>query len=42
VAIAQLAPQSLDQLQGVSGLGARKLDAYGEAVLAVIQATPAD
>ena len=38
VAIAQSAPQSLEQLQGISGLGVRKLEAYGEAVLAVIEA----
>ena len=36
VAIAEMAPQSLAQLQGVSGLGARKLDAYGAAVLEVL------
>jgi len=35
-AIAQNAPQSLHDLQGISGLGARKLEAYGEAVLAVV------
>lgn len=35
-AIAQNAPQSLDDLQGISGIGARKLEAYGEAVLAVV------
>jgi hypothetical protein len=35
-AIAQSAPQSLDDLQGISGLGARKLEAYGSAVLAVV------
>jgi len=35
-AIAQTAPQSLDELQGISGLGARKLEAYGAAVLAVM------
>jgi ATP-dependent DNA helicase RecQ len=34
--IAQNAPQSLDDLQGISGIGARKLEAYGEAVLAVV------
>jgi ATP-dependent DNA helicase RecQ len=37
-AIAALAPQSLDDLQGVSGLGAKKLEAYGEDVLAVARA----
>ncbi len=35
-AIAHSAPQSLDDLQGISGIGARKLDAYGAAVLAVL------
>jgi ATP-dependent DNA helicase RecQ len=35
-AIAQSAPQSLAELQGISGIGARKLDAYGVAVLAVV------
>ena len=43
VAIAEMAPQSLAQLQGVSGLGARKLEAYGAAVLEVLKALePAD
>jgi len=36
VAIAQTAPQSLEQLQGISGLGVRKLEAYGAAVLKVM------
>jgi len=35
-AIAQSAPQSLADLQGISGIGARKLEAYGAAVLAVM------
>jgi ATP-dependent DNA helicase RecQ len=35
-AIAQNAPRSLADLQGISGIGARKLDAYGAAVLAVV------
>ncbi|MBP8286373.1 MAG: DNA helicase RecQ [Rhodoferax sp.] len=35
-AIAQSAPQSLDDLQGISGIGARKLEAYGAAVLQVV------
>jgi len=35
-AIAQCAPQSLGDLQGISGIGARKLEAYGAAVLAVV------
>ena len=38
-AIAALAPQSLGDLQGVSGLGAKKLDAYGQEVLRVIAST---
>jgi ATP-dependent DNA helicase RecQ len=36
-AIAQRAPQSLDDLQGISGIGAKKLTAYGEQVLRVFQ-----
>ena len=35
-AIAQRAPESLDDLQGISGIGARKLEAYGEDVLRVV------
>jgi ATP-dependent DNA helicase RecQ len=35
-AIAALAPTSVDDLQGVSGIGARKLEAYGEEVLRVV------
>ncbi len=34
-AIAQRAPQSLDDLQGISGIGAKKLEAYGAEVLRV-------
>jgi ATP-dependent DNA helicase RecQ len=37
-AIAALAPKSLDELQGVSGIGARKLEAYGAEVLRVLSA----
>ncbi|MDD5479346.1 DNA helicase RecQ [Rhodoferax sp.] len=37
-AIAQNAPQSLHDLQGISGIGARKLESYGQAVLEVCQA----
>ena len=37
-AIAQRNPQSLDELQGVSGIGVKKLEAYGEAVLRVCSA----
>jgi len=36
--IAQTAPQSLGELQGISGLGVRKLEAYGTAVLKVMDA----
>jgi ATP-dependent DNA helicase RecQ len=36
VAIAECAPQSLDDLQGLSGIGAKKLEAYGEEVLRVM------
>jgi ATP-dependent DNA helicase RecQ len=35
-AIAALAPQSLDDLQGISGIGAKKLEAYGDEVLRVV------
>ncbi len=34
-AIAALAPQHLEDLQGVSGIGAKKLEAYGQEVLRV-------
>jgi len=34
--IAQRAPESLDDLQGISGIGERKLEAYGEEVLRVV------
>jgi ATP-dependent DNA helicase RecQ len=37
VAIAERAPQSLDDLQGLSGMGAKKLEAYGEQVLRVME-----
>jgi ATP-dependent DNA helicase RecQ len=37
-AIAQSAPQSLEDLQGISGMGERKLAAYGAAVLEVVAA----
>jgi ATP-dependent DNA helicase RecQ len=36
--VAQLRPATLDQLGGVSGVGARKLEAYGAGILAVVQA----
>ena len=35
--IAQLHPQTLDDLQGISGMGAKKLQAYGAEVLRVCQ-----
>ncbi len=35
-AIAALAPTSVDQLEGVSGIGGRKLEAYGEEVIRVL------
>jgi ATP-dependent DNA helicase RecQ len=35
-AIAQRAPQSLDDLQGISGIGAKKLEAYASDVLRVV------
>ena len=38
-AIAQRNPQKLDDLDGISGIGARKLEAYGEAVLQVTAVT---
>jgi ATP-dependent DNA helicase RecQ len=36
-AIAKAVPQSLDDLAGISGLGVKKLDAYGEEVLRVVR-----
>jgi ATP-dependent DNA helicase RecQ len=39
-AIAALAPQSLRELEGISGIGAKKLEAYGEEVLRVVGAFP--
>jgi ATP-dependent DNA helicase RecQ len=35
-AIAQLAPHTIDDLSGVSGMGARKLAAYGADLLRVV------
>jgi ATP-dependent DNA helicase RecQ len=35
-AIAERAPQSLDDLQGITGIGAKKLEAYGQEVLRVM------
>jgi ATP-dependent DNA helicase RecQ len=37
-AIAALAPRSLGELQGISGIGAKKLEAYGEEVLRAVNA----
>jgi len=37
-AIAALHPRSLDDLEGVSGIGAKKLETYGPGVLDVLQA----
>ena len=37
-AIAALAPRTLDDLQGISGMGAKKLEAYGAEVLRVVGA----
>ena len=36
-AIAQRAPQNIDDLQGISGMGAKKLEAYGQEVLLLMQ-----
>jgi ATP-dependent DNA helicase RecQ len=38
-AIAALAPGTLRELQGISGIGARKLEAYGEDVLRIVTAS---
>ena len=35
-AIAQRAPRNLDDLQGISGIGAKKLEAYASDVLRVV------
>jgi ATP-dependent DNA helicase RecQ len=35
-AIAQRAPQSMGDLQGISGIGAKKLEAYAHEVLRVV------
>ena len=35
-AIAKRAPQSLEDLQGISGMGTKKLEAYADAVLEVM------
>jgi ATP-dependent DNA helicase RecQ len=39
ITIAERAPHTLEDLQGISGLGTRKLEAYGAAVLNVINVT---
>ena len=39
--MARAAPDSLDQLSGISGVGAKKLEAYGSEILRVLQATAA-
>ena len=39
-AIAELAPQSLADLQGITGIGAKKLEAYGQEVLRVVALLP--
>jgi len=39
VTLAELAraqPRSLDEMAGISGIGAKKLEAYGEALLRVL------
>ncbi|MBO9577720.1 MAG: HRDC domain-containing protein, partial [Microbacteriaceae bacterium] len=38
--ISALRPKSLDDLALVSGIGAKKLETYGEAVLAIVAAAP--
>jgi ATP-dependent DNA helicase RecQ len=35
--MAQRAPTTLEALAGISGVGAKKLDAYGEALLRVLR-----
>ena len=37
-AIAERAPATLDDLQGISGIGAKKLETYGPQVMDVLQA----
>jgi ATP-dependent DNA helicase RecQ len=38
-AVAKRAPQTLDDLQGISGIGAKKLEAYAQEVLRVVALT---
>jgi ATP-dependent DNA helicase RecQ len=40
--MAREAPDSLDALAGISGVGAKKLEAYGSELLRVLQQTVAD
>jgi ATP-dependent DNA helicase RecQ len=35
-------PESLDALAGISGVGAKKLEAYGQEILRVVGATVQD
>ena len=35
--MAQLGPQSLGELGGITGVGAKKLQAYGDALLGVLR-----
>jgi ATP-dependent DNA helicase RecQ len=37
LAMAQAAPQSLAELSGISGLGTKKLEAYGSEVLRLLR-----
>ena len=39
--IAQTRPGTLDALMGVSGVGVKKLEQYGDAVLTVVASAPA-
>ena len=36
--MARAAPRSLDDLSGISGVGAKKLDAYGQAIVDLLGA----
>ena len=36
--IARSRPQSLEALRGISGIGARKLEAYGEDIVGLVRA----
>ncbi len=40
-AVASVRPGTLDELAGISGVGAKKLETYGEQLLEVVAATPA-